>query len=112
MTTDKHVDPAAAAPTVDAEEDPDAVDIPEGAMRFELDASEIEDAIAAPSLEVRGCGSPPWPTGFYCLFFAHDIPAPLPGVSPSSLIQAVLCHTAADMQGMHTGDLSSQGRLS
>jgi hypothetical protein len=64
MTTDKHVDPAAAAPTVDAEEDPDAVDIPEGAMRFELDASEIEDAIAAPSLEVRGSNHPLSAQGF------------------------------------------------
>lgn len=51
MTTDKHVDPAAAvaAPATDDGEG----DVPEGAVRFELDAAAIEEALAAPSLEVR-----------------------------------------------------------
>ena len=51
MTTDKHVDPAApvAAPAADDGEG----DVPEGAVRFELDAAAIEEALAAPSLEVR-----------------------------------------------------------
>lgn len=50
MTTDKHVDPAAAvaAPAADESEG----DVPEGAVRFELDAAAIEEALAAPSLEV------------------------------------------------------------
>ena len=52
MTTDKHVDPAAAVPTGDGEEDSNLQDVPEGAVRFELDRGEIEEALAAPSMQV------------------------------------------------------------
>lgn len=51
MMPDKHVDPA--APLELPVEETDNEDVPPGAVRFELSASEIEDAIAAPSLEVR-----------------------------------------------------------
>lgn len=54
MTTDKHVDPTAAVPVGDGEEDANLTDVPEGAVRFELDPFEIEDALAAPSLQVSG----------------------------------------------------------
>ncbi len=52
MTTDKHVDPAAAVPVGDGEEDSNLQDVPEGAVRFELDRAEIEEALAAPSMQV------------------------------------------------------------
>ncbi len=52
MTTDKHVDPAAAVPVGDEEEDSNLQDVPEGAVRFELDRGEIEEALAAPSMQV------------------------------------------------------------
>eukprot|EP00884_Botryococcus_braunii_P007566 jgi/Botrbrau1/16810/Bobra.150_2s0037.1 len=48
---DKHVDPA--APIQLPEDEVDNDDVPPGAVRFELSATEIEDAIAAPSLEVE-----------------------------------------------------------
>ena len=53
MTTDKHVDPAAAVPTGDEEEDSNLQDVPEGAVRFELEPADIEEALAAPSMQVR-----------------------------------------------------------
>lgn len=53
MTTDKHVDPAAAVPVGDEVEDSNLKDVPEGTVRFELDRSEIEEALAAPSMQVR-----------------------------------------------------------
>ena len=52
MTTDKHVDPAAAVPVGDEEEDGNLQDVPEGAVRFELDRADIEEALAAPSMQV------------------------------------------------------------
>ena len=52
MTTDKHVDPAAAVPVGDEVEDSNLKDVPEGTVRFELDRSEIEEALAAPSMQV------------------------------------------------------------
>ena len=52
MTTDKHVDPAAAVPAGDEAEDSNLHDVPEGTVRFELDRAEIEEALAAPSLQV------------------------------------------------------------
>ena len=52
MTTDKHVDPAAAVPVGDEEEDSNLQDAPEGAVRFELDRADIEEALAAPSMQV------------------------------------------------------------
>lgn len=51
MTTDKHVDPTAPVPVAE-EEDSDLTDVPEGAVRFELDPEEIAEALAAPSLQV------------------------------------------------------------
>ena len=54
MTTDKHVDPAIAPQVI--EEANAAIreeDIPEGAVRFELTADEIEAAISEASTEVR-----------------------------------------------------------
>ena len=54
MTTDKHVDPAAPLPDLaagDADSD-DLDDVPEGAVRFELEPEAIADALAAPSLQV------------------------------------------------------------
>jgi len=53
MTTDKHVDPAAAVPVGDEVEDSNLKDVPEGTVRFELDRSDIEEALAAPSMQVR-----------------------------------------------------------
>ena len=58
MTTDKHVDPAAAVPRGDEEEDSNLQDVPEGAVRFELDRTEIEEALAAPSLQVNSVFAP------------------------------------------------------
>lgn len=52
MTTDKHVDPAAAVPVGDEELDGNLQDVPEGAVRFELDRTDIEEALAAPSMQV------------------------------------------------------------
>ena len=54
MTTDKHVDPAAAPSIIEEEsqESPDT-DIPEGALRFNLTAEEIKDAMMEISHEVR-----------------------------------------------------------
>ena len=51
LTTDKHVDPAAAVKVLrdDASHEED---VPEGLVRFDLDAKAIEVALAAPSLEV------------------------------------------------------------
>jgi len=54
MTTDKHVDPAAPPPAPPAAVDEAEGDVPEGAVRFELEAAAIEEALVAPSLEARG----------------------------------------------------------
>ncbi len=53
MTTDKHVDPAAPPPAPPAAVDDAEGDVPESAVRFELEAAAIEEALVAPSLEVR-----------------------------------------------------------
>jgi hypothetical protein len=53
MTTDKHVDPAAPLPKPAADDaDSDLEEVPEGAVRFELEPEAIADALAAPSLQV------------------------------------------------------------
>ena len=52
MTTSEHIDPAIAPATLADMEDPDKADIPEGAVRFEVTAEQIADALAAESLEV------------------------------------------------------------
>lgn len=53
MTTDKHVDPAAAPRIIESENTEIAEsDVPEGAVRFELTAAEIEAALAEASTEV------------------------------------------------------------
>ena len=54
MTTDKHVDPSVAPQIIEEEnqESPDA-DIPEGALRFNLTADEIKEAMIEASTEVR-----------------------------------------------------------
>ena len=70
MTTDKHVDPAAAVPTGDEEEDSNLQDVPEGAVRFELEPADIEEALAAPSMQVRTlCVT--WRTGVRILTYLH-----------------------------------------
>ena len=52
MTTSEHIDPAVAAAQVAAmEEDPDTADIPEGAVKFELEAHEIQAALMEDSIE-------------------------------------------------------------
>ena len=53
MTTDKHVDPA-VAPQIIEEENQDTLDadIPEGALRFNLTAEEIKEAMIEASTEV------------------------------------------------------------
>ena len=52
MTTSEHIDPAVAAAKVAAmEEDPDTADIPEGAVKFELEAHEIQAALMEDSIE-------------------------------------------------------------
>ena len=53
MTTSEHIDPAIAAAKVAAmEEDPEsAEDIPEGAIKFELEAHEIQAALMEDSIE-------------------------------------------------------------
>lgn len=53
MTTDKHVDPA-VAPSIIEEENQDTsdTDIPEGALRFNLTAEEIKEAMMEVSHEV------------------------------------------------------------
>ena len=57
MTTDKHVDPAAPLPELDAADAAgdaeDAEDVPQGLIRFELEPEAIAEALAAPSLQVR-----------------------------------------------------------
>ena len=54
MTTDKHVDPAIAPQVIEeANASIREEDIPEGAVRFELTAEEIEAAISEASTEVR-----------------------------------------------------------
>ena len=50
MTTDMHVDPGSMQVAQDLDA-PDA-DIPEGAMRFEVEAQDIADALSAPSPQV------------------------------------------------------------
>ena len=53
MTTDKHVDPAAAPSIIEAEsQDSQDTDIPEGALRFNLTAEEIKEAMMEISHEV------------------------------------------------------------
>ena len=52
MTTDKHVDPAAPVPAGDEVEDSNLQDVPEGAVRFDLEPADIEEALAAPSMQV------------------------------------------------------------
>ena len=49
LTTSEHIDPSAARVSL---EDDGAEDVPEGAVRFELEASEIEAALVAESVEV------------------------------------------------------------
>ena len=54
MTTDKHVDPDAAPKIIEEENSRLAdIDIPEGAVRFELTAEDIDEALSAESLEVK-----------------------------------------------------------
>ena len=55
MTMDKHVDPAAPLPSPADEGDSDLEDAPEGTVRFELEPRAIEQALAAPSLQVCLC---------------------------------------------------------
>lgn len=53
MTTDKHVDPAAAPKIIEEENSRIAdIDIPAGAVRFELTAEEIDEALSAASSTV------------------------------------------------------------
>ncbi len=53
MTTDKHVDPA-VAPSIIEEESQESldIDIPEGALRFNLSAEDIKEAMMEVSHEV------------------------------------------------------------
>lgn len=53
MTTSEHIDPSIAPANLADMEGPDEGDIPEGAVRFEITAEEVAEAIAAESLEVR-----------------------------------------------------------
>lgn len=55
MTTSEHIDPSIAPANLADMEDSDQGDIPEGAVRFDISAEEIADAIAAESLEVGCC---------------------------------------------------------
>ena len=51
MTTDMHVDPASMQPSLDL--DQTDADIPEGAVRFQVEAQDIADCLSAPSPQVR-----------------------------------------------------------
>ena len=50
MTTDMHVDPNAVQPDLDL--DQQDADIPEGAVRFQVEAQDIADCLSAPSPQV------------------------------------------------------------
>ena len=52
MTTDKHVDPAVAPKIIEQENQVVDTDIPEGALRFNLTAEEIQEAMIESSTEV------------------------------------------------------------
>lgn len=61
LTTDKHVDPAAAPKIIEEENvEIEDADVPEGAIRFDLSVGQIEEALAAASTEVilRSAGFP------------------------------------------------------
>eukprot|EP00887_Chlorella_sp_A99_P001378 scaffold8.g1378.t1 len=53
LATTQHVDPARGVPLADALESGDEEDVPEGAVRFEVDAAQIEEALAEAGLEVE-----------------------------------------------------------
>ena len=80
LTTSEHIDPAVAPAQVADLEDPDSADIPEGAVRFNVTAEEIAEAIAEESLEV---GRP-------CLSWTHSgMLAAAAAVHPSQRIQSL-----------------------